>query len=154
MRERSAKSARQCNGWMCDNLHPLGSVLHPASTQESRVDSHSKEPPEPDAVQTKQTFAPRLRFGQTLDDADSESSTKHASCVSALQRPSDQSSRDERMEPAWPPDQQRREGHTHSRSYDRHSQEEGQRSREGHYQAESACVGRIQNGPCIRKIIS
>jgi hypothetical protein len=55
-----------------------GTVLHPASNEESQVGSHSKEPPEPDAVQMKPTFAPRLRSGRAVGDADSEPSTKHA----------------------------------------------------------------------------
>jgi hypothetical protein len=56
----------------------LGTVLHPASNQASQVGSRSKEPPEPDVVQTKRTFALRLLSGRVAGDVDSESSTKHA----------------------------------------------------------------------------
>ena len=68
--------------------HPShGIVLHPSSSQESQADSRSKEPPAPDAVRTKRTCAPRLQSGHRTGDEDSEPSTKHGQCVSALQKP-------------------------------------------------------------------
>ena len=63
----------------------------------------------------------------------------------------DPRSRDVCVEPAWPQGQQGGEGHPHPRSDDRHSQaQEGQRRREGYYQAESACTGRVPIGLRVR----
>jgi len=73
--------------WDVQRSPSPGNALHPASTPESRVDSHSKELPEHDEVQTGRTAAQRSRSARVADDADSEPSTKHGQCVSALQMP-------------------------------------------------------------------
>jgi hypothetical protein len=73
--------------WDVQRSPSSGNALHPASTPESRVDNHSKELPGHGVVQTDLIFALQLHPARIADDADSEPSTKHGQCVSALQRP-------------------------------------------------------------------
>jgi len=64
--------------WDVQRSPSSGNAPHPASTPELRVDSHSKELPEHDEVQTDQTAAQRSPPDRAVGDADSEPSTKHA----------------------------------------------------------------------------
>jgi len=73
--------------WDVQRSPSPGNALHPASTPELRVDSHSKELPEHDEVQTDRISAQRSLSDRVAGDADSEPSTKHGQCVSALQKP-------------------------------------------------------------------